>query len=227
MKLISFEDIFSIQPPTPSIILVEGTAGTLKSALCFSLMINMLNKNNDKCGLYLTMEQNWQSHLKNMKSLGMSAPENLLVSDYNIMRKEFRDEETRINIFDSIISMVEATKMEKGDKFRLLALDSQNALYSIMDREYLDSATVSFFNRLRSMNMITLLIYERSKEQFAKSYRERFLADGIISLGIMHSKGDVIRYLQPLKLTGVEHSLKKRHLLANKEGLSLLGAVYK
>ena len=227
MKLITFKDIFSIMPEPPSIILVEGAAGTLKSALCFSMMIDMMQNNKDSTGLYLTFEQNWKSHLQNMDSLGLEPPANLLHSDYNIMRKEFGSEEIDIKVFDSIMEILISMNREMGDNFKIFTLDSLNALYSIMPEKYIESATLSFFNRLRELNIITLLIYEESPDHPIKSNRERFLADGIISLGIMQSKGDVIRYLQPLKLTSAEHSLKKKHLLATKDGLSLLGAVYR
>ena len=227
MKLVTFNDIFTKEPKTPSIVLVEGAAGTLKSALCFSLMIDSLKDDEEACGLYLTFEQNWTSHLQNMESLGFKHPENLLHSDYNIMRKQFGNEEIDIKIFDSIMSILEAIYSEKKDKFKIFTLDSLNALYSIMPKEYLESATASFFNRLRELDIVSLLIYEKSLTLPQTTNRERFLADGIISLGIMHGKGDVVRYLQPLKLASSEHSLKKRHLHASKDGIALLGSVYR
>ncbi|MCE1247266.1 MAG: hypothetical protein LWY06_11530 [Firmicutes bacterium] len=226
MKLISFRDVFTADPEQSSIILVEGAAGTLKSALCFSLMLETL-KDKEDAGLYLTFEQTWESHLRNMKSLGLESPENLLVSDYNFMRKEFRDEEMNINIFDSILGMVEALKSEKKDHFKIFALDSLNALYSILSHDNLENAKISFFRRLKSLGVITLLIFEKTTEQDRKNLRERFLADGIISLGIMHNKGDVVRYLQPVKLTSSEHSLKRRQMAAKSDGLALLGPFYR
>lgn len=226
MKTISFRDIFSATPEVPSVILVEGAAGTLKSALCFSLMIDIL-KDPELCGLYLTFEQNWQSHLQNMQSLGMVPPPNLLVSDYNIMRKEFRDEEVQVNFFDSILAMLHATKLEKREKLRIFTLDSLNAIYSISEENAIEEAKISFFKRLKNIDVITLLIFEKIPDQKKIKLKERFLADGIISLGIMYSKDDVVRYLQPVKLTTSEHSLNKRHLFANRDGLSLLGPVYR
>lgn len=226
MKLINFEDIFAAQPPDSSIILVEGVAGTLKSGLCFSIMLDMLRKE-DSYGVYLTFEQTWKSHVNNMKSLGLNAPENLLVSDYNIMRQEFKDEETQVKIFDSIIEMLTAIQQEKGSRFKVFTLDSLNAIYSIMEEKYLQSSLLAFFKRLRDLNIITLIIFEKSPDNTGRAMRERFLADGIISMGIMQSRGEMVRYLQPLKLTSIDHSLKKRQVSAGKDGMVLLGPVYR
>lgn len=226
MKLIAFEDIFPVDPVKSPLFLIEGSAGTLKSALCFSLMLDIL-KDKENFGLYLTFEQPWQSHINNMRSLGLSDPENLLVSDYNIMRKVIPEEETGVNIFDSILEMLKSIKSEKKEKFRIFALDSLNAIYSIVDPEYLKSSILTFFKKLKKLDIISLVIFERTSEKIEGEFRERFLADGIISLGIMRSRGNVVRYLQPLKYAWASHSLKKRHLVAGDEGLSILGAVYR
>ncbi|MCD4782212.1 MAG: hypothetical protein K8T10_00125 [Candidatus Eremiobacteraeota bacterium] len=226
MKPITFKDIFSVDPVKSSLFLVEGSAGTLKSALCFSLMLDIL-KDKENFGLYLTFEQPWQSHLNNMKSLGLANPENLLVSDYNIMRKAMPDEETCVNMFDSILEMLKSIKSEKKEKFRIFTLDSLNAIYSITDTEYLKSSILSFFRKLKELDIISLVIFERASENIEGEFRERFLADGIISLGIIRSRGNVVRYLQPIKYAWSSHSLKKRQLVASDEGLSILGAVYR
>ena len=53
------------------------------------------------------------------------------------------------------------------------------------------------------------------------------MADGIISLGIQRQRGEAVRYLQLLKYSSGDHSLKRRNLMAGKEGLALLGDVYR
>ena len=89
MKLITFEDIFSGPVDPPSIVLIEGEAGTLKSSICFSLMLDLL-KNPENTGLYITLEQTWESHLVNMKSLGLKPLENLLSLDFKSLGKSSR-----------------------------------------------------------------------------------------------------------------------------------------
>ncbi|MFP4496920.1 MAG: RAD55 family ATPase [Vulcanimicrobiota bacterium] len=226
MKLINLEDIFSNIVEPPAVVLVEGQAGTLKSALCFSTMLDIL-KNPDDSGLYLTFEQTWESHLRNMNSLGMEARENLMPLDYNIMRKETGINERDINIFDSITNILESVKTEKKEGFKIFALDSLNALYSITDEKALPYVIMPFFKKLRELDLISLIIFEKSVDKPDSCYREKFLADGIISLGLQKEMGEVSRFLQVLKYSKAAHSLKRKNLIASSKGLSLLGTVYR
>jgi archaellum biogenesis ATPase FlaH len=226
MKLITLKDIFSQQVDPPAVILVEGASGTLKSGLCFSLMLDLL-KDPNRFGLYITLEQSWSSHLVNMDSLGLLPTENLLSADFNIMRKEFRGGETSIRIFDSILEILSSLNQEKEGNLIIFALDSLNAIYSILPQEMIENSLIPFFKKLRQYNVISLIIHEKTGEQPAGIMRERYLADGIISLGIQHQRGEMIRYLQPLKFTFGEHSLKRMHIVAGKDGLTLPGPVYR
>lgn len=226
MNLITFEDIFSSAVEPPAIVLVEGEAGTLKSTLCFSLMLDIL-AGSDDFGLYMTFEQTWQSHRTNMASLGYIPPDRLLSVDYNIMRKDMNLQDTQVNIFNSILEMVGALDREKEGRLRIFALDSLNAVYSISDPAFLEYSLVPFFRQLRKHNMVSLIIHEKASADSDHRLRERFLADGIISLGILRHQGDVVRYLQTLKFASGEHSLKRRHLTAQKNGLALMGNVYR
>lgn len=226
MNLITFEEIFSSPVEPPAVVLVEGEAGTLKSTLCFSLMLDLLGRSDD-IGLYMTFEQTWQSHRTNMASLGYIPPDRLLSVDYNIMRKETSLQDARVNIFTSILEMVETLDREKEGKLRIFALDSLNAVYSISDQAFLEYSLVPFFRQLRKHNMISLIIHEKTSPDNSNRLRERFLADGIISLGILRHQGDVVRYLQALKFASGEHSLKRRHMMTQKNGLTLMGNVYR
>jgi KaiC/GvpD/RAD55 family RecA-like ATPase len=226
MKHVSFKEIFSGEVESPAVILVEGDSGTLKSTLCFNLMLDVL-RDKDVYGLYVTLEQTWESHLDNMKSLGYSPSENLLHADYNKMRKQLEESETSIKILDSALEMVESVNREKGGALKIFTLDSLNAAYSIMDREFIQFSLIPFFERLRERNLISLIIYEKFPGDEKYVLRERFLADGIISLGIHREAGEAVRYLQALKYTQVEHSLKRRVIATGKDGISILGSVYR
>lgn len=224
MKLIKFKDIFSSPVKPPAIILVRGAAGTMKSALCSSLMLDILQDKNNY-GLYITLEQTWESHLENMSSMGLLPPGNLLSLDYNIMRREMGDPEN-FRVFDSIISILESLKKEKGDALKIFALDSLNAAYSIMNQRIIEYSILPFFRMLKKQNLISLIIFEETEYVRSPYFRERFLADGIISLGIQRRHNDVIRFLKLLKYKAADHTLKRRQLVAGKDGLSLVGPVY-
>ena len=227
MNLISLKDIFSIDVEPPAIILVEGEAGTLKSTLCFGLMLEWLSRQSDCHSLYMTFEQTWQSHITNMKSMGYEPPGTLHSVDYNIMRKEMAFQEGAVNVFNSITGMIEALYHEKKGKLGLFALDSLNAVYSIAEPQLLESSLSPFFRKLREYNMVSLIINESQPEEKCTRMRERFLADGVVSLGILRNQGDVSRYLQALKFSQGEHSLRRRQLVLGRDGLKIQGEVYR
>ena len=123
--------------------------------------------------------------------------------------------------------MITSLEKEKKDRLKIFVLDSLNAAYSIMDRKFIEYSLAPFFKKLKEHNFISLIIYEKSMENSKPKLRERFLADGIISLGIQRYRGEVLRFLQLLKFSSDDHSLKRRRLVASKDGISLLGPVYR
>jgi KaiC/GvpD/RAD55 family RecA-like ATPase len=83
--------IFEGEIPEGSVILITGREGTLKSGLVFSLLSSYLSLM-DKHGLYVSLEQTKESHLKNMQSLGLEKSAGLHIFDYSDMRSEWGDE---------------------------------------------------------------------------------------------------------------------------------------
>lgn len=75
------ERVFEGEIPDGSIILVTGREGTLKSGLVFSLISSYLS-HTDQHGLYVSLEQTKESHLKNMVSLGVERSFGLHIFDY-------------------------------------------------------------------------------------------------------------------------------------------------
>src|SRR2546428_694529 len=54
----------------PKVILVTGPPGSMKTSFCYTLMSRYL-KDTGEFGLYTTLEETVQSHLRNMESLGI------------------------------------------------------------------------------------------------------------------------------------------------------------
>jgi len=221
------ERLFDGEIPEPGAILVKGMAGSLKSALCFNLMSRALRA--DQFGIYLTLEQDRESHLVNMRSLDMDLPGGLMISDYTHMRKETDSEDAgEIDLIDSIIALLCRFKKEKGEQFSLFTLDSINALYALVnDENNLRLKMFQFLSRLRELGITTFLIKETLPDLFEESKgAESFLADGVIHLGLLSSQQDIIRYIQVIKMRGARHSLKKFQIEPGERGLKILGPVY-
>jgi KaiC/GvpD/RAD55 family RecA-like ATPase len=219
---ILFDDI-----PKGSVILVTGAEGTLKSGLVFSMMANYLSAN-DEHGLYATLEQNLESHLRNMKSLGIKEERNLHIFDYRDMRQEWMDSELDlIKITEEVIDSFK----EKYDNLTLFALDSLNGLYSVSGPGDMRKKIYNFFTHLRDEELTSFLIMEsaqsRMSGQFTQLHQvEHFLADGTIELGLIEGKGGVKRYIQILKMRATKHAMEKHQLTIGDSGPNILGPIY-
>ena len=213
--------------PRGSVILVTGAEGTLKSGLVFSMMANYLSAN-DEHGLYATLEQNLESHLSNMKSLGIKENPNLHIFDYRDMRQEWMDSE--LDLIKTTEEVIDSFK-EKYDNLTLFALDSLNALYSISDPGDMRKKIYNFFTHLRDEELTSFLIMEsaqsRMSGQFTQLHQvEHFLADGTIELGMIEGKGGVKRYIQILKMRATKHAMEKHQLTIGDNGPNIFGPIY-
>jgi KaiC/GvpD/RAD55 family RecA-like ATPase len=216
--------------PQGSIVLVTGVEGGLKSGLVFNMMSNYLAGNSEH-GLYATLEETEESHLRNMGSLGIKKSDRLHIFDYRDVRHEWEDEDPdMVKITHDMIDYYR----EKHDNLTVFAMDSLNALYSVSNYANLRKNIYHFFTMLRDKDLTSFLIMETcpaEKLMFFQSadYMERpeyFLADGIIELGTVEDKESVKRYIQIRKMRAVNHNMEKHQILVEKGGLHIVGHIY-
>src|SRR5207237_688219 len=83
-------------------------------------------------------------------------------------------------------------------EFGLYTLDSLGALYSLMENTTnMRKRMFYFFKMLRDNELTSLVVMERNAEGDSQLLgNEGFLVDGIVLLGLDHSRGKLIRYLQ-------------------------------
>ena len=213
--------------PKGSVILVTGAEGTLKSGLVFSMMTNYIAAS-DEHGLYVTLEQNVESHLRNMNSLGIREEGGLHIFDYRDMRLEWMDSE--LDLIKTTEEVIDSYK-EKYDNLTLFALDSLNALYSISENGNMRNKIYNFFSHLRDEDLTSFLIMESAQSRFSGQFSqfhqiEHFLADGTIELGMIEGKGGVKRYIQILKMRATKHAMEKHQLTIGDNGINILGPIY-
>jgi len=226
------EDMFRDDSDIPvgSVILVTGVEGALKSSFVFNMMSNSLAIDNNH-GLYATLEEIEESHIRNMSSLGIKKLDSLHIFDYKDIRIEWDNEEP--DIFKITEDMITYYK-EKYNNLSIFALDSLNALCSLSNQSNLRKKMYHFFSFLRSNNLTSFIIMETNPEEknsFScntgySQHPENFLADGILELGIVENKENVKRYIQIRKMRGSNHSMEKHQIIISKEGLNILGHVY-
>lgn len=212
--------------PRGFVVLVAGGVGTLKSAFVHSVLSNYLIENEKEFGVYATLEEAKESHLRNMGSLGIRKPERLQIFDYQDIRREWRKEEPELDMARITEDIIKFYKEEQGEKFTCFALDSLNALESLAKVENFRRESYHFFSQLRDSGLTSFIIQETAADQGRGHAPESYMADGVIDLGVVETTEAVTRYLQIRKMRACEHSMRKHQLVVTKDGLEVLGPVY-
>ncbi len=210
--------------PEGHIVLVHGSAGTMKSSLCFSILYNeaLLNK---KTGLYISLEQSFQSIVKNMVNMGFDMKKvnlvyiedlanfsstikkvkegegNLVVVDIGSIRKLVKD--VKVSENRSWLNVVKniALKTKKACNFDLMTFDSLSALYTLSTFENPRMELFYFFEYLRDLNITSYLISEENMSSTENIYdSEAFLSDGIIILRLTPFRRNIVREIKVDKM---------------------------
>ena len=213
----------------PKVILVTGPPGSMKTSFCYALMSRYLKKTGE-FGLYTTLEETVQSHLRNMESLGVDLSLNMQISDFTDLREvdAVVSAEDQTDYIAFIEKMIAHFKKVHGSKFKMFALDSLGALYSLMENtSNMRKRMFYFFKMLRENELTCLVIMERSANGDSVLLgNEGFLVDGILLLGLDRSRGKLVRYLQVEKMRAADHSMEKHAIEPRKGGLTVLGPIF-
>lgn len=219
--------IFKTAPDPGKIILVRGAAGSMKSSFVLTLMSHYV-KAAGFSGVFLTLEQDANSHTQNLTNLGISIPENLIISDFTRMRKGSMSAEGEPNLIASILDLLLRFQGERGKEFRCFALDSIDILLNLTWMNNNSRTSIfEFFSKLREMNLFSFIVKEiRENCPGSTDAEEEFQADGIIETGMIEKNYKVSRYLQVPKMRSAIHSLEKHLLRAGGEkGFEILEPV--
>lgn len=223
------EKVFRTDVEPPSVVLITGPPGSMKTSFCYTLMSKYL-ESVSQFGLYCTLEETSQSHLRNMKSLGIKLSPHMQISDFTDLREVDKvvDEGDETDYIKFIEKMIVYFKKKYGDKFTIFALDSLGALYSLMeDSTKMRKRMFYFFKMLRDNNLTAFIVMERSLGAESQLLgNEGFLVDGIIMLGLDRSRGKLVRYLQVEKMRATQHSMEKHAVEVGKEGIVVLGPIF-
>ncbi|MEF8874035.1 MAG: ATPase domain-containing protein [Candidatus Thermoplasmatota archaeon] len=223
------DGIFKTDTESPKVVLVTGPPGSLKTSFCYDIMTKFLAERND-FGVYLTLEEEKKSQIKNMEDLGVDLVNNIHISDLTDLREidEIIEEDEDTDYVEFIEDLLKNFRNEKGDDFTIFAIDSLGALYSLMeDTENIRKRMFSFFKLLRDLNLYCFVVMERSPGGEANLLGdEGFLVDGVINLGIDRKSGKLTRYIQVEKMRACNHSMEKHALEVGKNGLNVLGPLF-
>jgi KaiC/GvpD/RAD55 family RecA-like ATPase len=223
------DKVFKNDISRPKVILVTGPPGSMKTTFCYTLMSQYL-KDKNEFGLYTTLEETVDSHLKNMESIGAKLSMKMQISDLTDLREidqidEAIGQETATDYVLFIEKMIQRFRKTHGDKFSIFVLDSLGALYSLMeDVKDMRKKMFYFFKMLRDNNLTCFVIMERSLSGESQMLgNEGFLADGIMLLGLDRQRGKLVRFLQVEKMRASEHSMERHAVEVGKNGIQVLG----
>lgn len=222
------ERVFKTDTDSPKVVLVTGPPGSLKTSFCYDIMTKFL-RDSEEFGVYLTLEEEKQSQVKNIKDLGVDLVKNMLISDITDLREiDEIIEQENTDYVEFIEDLLRNFREEKGEKFTIFSLDSLGALYSLMeDRDNMRKRMFSFFKLLRDLNLYCFVVMERVPGSEANLLGdEGFLVDGVINLGIDRKRGKLTRYIQIEKMRGCHHGMEKHALEVSDNGLKVLGPLF-
>ncbi|MGV8162753.1 MAG: RAD55 family ATPase [Candidatus Nanoarchaeia archaeon] len=209
--------------PEGHIVLIHGTAGTMKSSLSFSIMYNEVLLNKRNC-LYVSLEQSYASILKNMVNMGFDMSKinliyvddlakfgsmikslskdqgNLIIADIGCVRKQVKDvkvSENRswLNVVKNII-----LKTTQDAGVSILTFDSMSALYTVSTFENPRMELFYLFDFLRDLRITSFMISEESETQGNLYDNEAFLSDGIIDLKLTPFRRNIVREIRVEKM---------------------------
>lgn len=216
--------------PERHMILICGSAGTMKSTFAYSILYNEVCKGNMN-GLYITLEQSRENLLTHMEGMGMntsSLGEKLSVLDLTQIRRELWIERQDLymedhNMWMDFISRV-VELIRNVENCELLVVDSLNALYALVNFANPRNELFMFFEKFRSLGMTTFFIAEsKSEETMCGEFGvEDFMCDGIIQLS-MREEGDTFnRYIRCVKMRSSRLDTSHFPLLVTESGFKII-----
>jgi len=212
--------------PKGFINLVAGPAGSMKSSLCFSIALRAATKGGR--ALYITLEQDGESLLAQMASLGLRTEDlkGLRVVDFSAVQEDLAKAAEEGKLHETLGGLLERYRKEMGCD--VLVLDSLDALFSIMELEKPRQELFHLFRRLKGIGATVLLISEMmpDEKRFGKHGVEEFLADGIIHLRTREletaSLTSVRRYVGVVKMRQTAHDTDYHPFLFTRDGFELV-----
>ncbi len=194
--------------PWGHVVLIEGSPGTMKSSLGFSILLQNAARDGLHC-LYLSLEERTASLLKQMGSLGLHLGVNrgsLVVLDPRAA-KGLLDE--RPDWVDALQAAVSTIRTQRG--LDLIVIDSLEALEVLAKFKDRRREIFRLFEWLRDLDVTSFVVTERPDwvvggHVIQGRWDEDFLADGVVHLR-QHLVSDleVQRRLRVVKLRGTRH----------------------
>ena len=214
--------------PCGATVLVAGGSGVGKTTLCMNFLANGTKLG--ERGVFFTATENVPKikrflgkydffDEKLIKSGELSVIDLWSISD----RLGLHEERYTLEEANILFEVIRDITKELGAK--RLVVDSITSLcFRLYSKEMIRDFIFKLGSSLTALNCTTLLTSEVAPMvyQFSQYEIEEFIADGIIFLGDVERKGDLIRTLQVVKMRGTGHGRTKFALnMSSKNGVEI------
>lgn len=218
--------------PEGHIVMVTGTAGTMKSSICFNILYN--EALNGRTCLYVSLEQSSASLINHMINLEFDMTKinlvtisdiskidselksakggkrgSVIIADLSSIRKKLRDTKfsSSSDWLNAICNLIK--KVKTSTSMDLMVLDSMAALYVLSRFEEPRSKLFFIFEFLRDLGLTSFLISEASlgKSAITEYGVEEYLADGVIHLQLTERYRKVTREISIVKMRATNCNL--------------------
>ena len=214
--------------PRGNTVLVTGSVGTGKTSMCLEFLVHgaLYGENS----LYLSVTESTDKLLKNI--IPYDFFEDRLVKEGRIhfldipviydrlgLDKPVFDYEEIHILIDAIVTLVAELRVKR------LVLDSITSVaYRLKSEEILREFVLRMGSRLSAAGCTSILVSEiaPTTERYSTYGVEEAIADGIIVMGNLERRGDLLRTLQVVKMRGTMHSRAKYVLDLTTTGVLLV-----
>ncbi len=214
--------------PRGNTVLVTGSVGTGKTSLCIEYLVHgaLYGENS----LFVSVTESADKLLKNI--IPYDFFEDKLVKEgrlhfldltviydrLGLDKPEFDYEEVNI-LVDAVVGLV------KELRIRRLVVDSITSVaYRLKSEEIIRELVLNLGSMLSGLGCTTLLVAEiaPTMERYSTYGVEEAIADGIVVMGNLERRGDLLRTLQVVKMRGTRHSRAKYVLDLTTTGVLLV-----
>ena len=209
--------------PRGSVVLVAGNPGTMKTSLVFNILYH--NARAGSRALYVTLEQSAENLKTAMKRFGLGGfkEHQVYILDIGKLRLALNRKEMTRDWIEILLEIVKEAVTTNA--YDILALDSLDALYSLMGLHSPRRELFHLFGSLKEMGLTVFLI---SEVPFGSSqitqFGEDFLADGIIYLKhVENGQNEIQLKLRCMKMRMVKNEATYLTLAHDENGFRVGG----
>lgn len=217
--------------PNGNTVLLVGCSGSGKTTLCMEFLTNGANLG--ERGVFFTITEPLFKLTKNMEQFAFydkKLIENGLVNiiDLRIISDRLGLDAEKYSVEDASALLDVLKDIADELQVKRLVIDSITALcYRLKSDEMIRDFIFKLGSSLAAMGCTTVLTSEippvrHGEIKYSKYGIEEFIADGIVFLGDVERKGDLVRTLQLVKMRGTSHSRSKFAMnISQKRGVEL------